>query len=146
MPLSRLRRFQKTYEKSDFIHCVLSAVHLIHSMACDFQCCEKVSYKAGCPGKMNIIFHLKNDHFSPSPSQYFLPTLPAGPFHGKELTSGLSCNASLNSSCFSETSQCQILYKWWNLTIPAPWWWIKDILGVVPAHYLFSAYQSDMEI
>lgn len=101
------------------LHCVLVLCQA-HSTACNFQCCEKVSYKEMCPGKMNIIFHHKNDHFSPSPSEYFLPMLPAGLRHVKEPTSEPSYNTPLNSSCFSETSQHQVLYKWWILTIPNP--------------------------
>lgn len=111
--------FRRPMRRVTSLHCALVLCH-IHSMACNFHCCEKVSYKEVCPRKMNIIFHHKNDHFSPRSSGYFLPILPAGPLRGRELTSELSCNASLNSSCFSETSQRQVLYKWWILTIPAP--------------------------
>ena len=102
--------FRRPMRRVTSHHCVL-VLHQTHSMACNFQCYEKVSYKEVCPGKMNIIFYHKNDHFSPSPSEYFLPTLPAEPLHGKELTSELSCNTSLNFSCFPETSQRRVLYK-----------------------------------
>lgn len=136
--------FRRPMRSVTLLHCVL-VLRQMHSMACE-KCGKKVSYKEVCPGKMNLIFHHKNDHFSPSPSEYFLPTLPAGPLCGKELISELSCNTSRNYSCFTETGQHQVLHKWWILTISVPRSWIKDIFGVLPACYLFSAYQSDMKI
>lgn len=125
------------------LHCVLVLCQM-HSMACNFHCCEKVSHKEVCPAKMNTIFYHKNDHFSPSPSEYFLPTLPAGPLGGKELTTVMQLfpefQSFLRNKLMPSTWQIMDSNNSSSLVVN------KDILRVLPACYLFSAYQSDMEI